>query len=131
MSHSERDDDLRRLRELKNAMNALIPVPCSIAEDQGIRQTPSYRMLEVEFDRIFGKYGFNPSIFKDSERAGSKRNAAKQIKQSAKRRELRAVVRSVRSILISIRWMTSDNFFKQIIFLAEYKNGPKRPVFIA
>jgi hypothetical protein len=90
MSHSERHDDLRRLRELKSAMNALIPVPCSIAEVEAIRQTADYRTLEIEFDRIFAKYGFNSAIFKDSERAGSKRNAARQIKRYAKRSAKRA-----------------------------------------
>jgi hypothetical protein len=85
MSHSQRDSDIWKLRQLSQAMHVQFPQPCSAEEVNRIMQSPAYVELKSEFDRIFSKYGFNPNIFKDNERAGSKRSVTRKIKTSLKR----------------------------------------------
>lgn len=90
MSHSTRDIDLRRMRQLARAKSELIPKPCSADVADSIMRSPAYSELQAKFDQIFAKYGCNPSIFHDSERAGSKRAVGRKIKEAARRNEKRA-----------------------------------------
>lgn len=90
MSHSERDNDIRKLRQLFRAKSALVPVPCTLEQCERIYRSPAYRRLQAEFEQLFSKYGFNPDIFKDNERAGSKRDVTKKIKDALRRKTKRS-----------------------------------------
>ena len=100
MSHSKRDSDLRKMRQLAQAKSALIPQPCPSEEVEKIRLTPAYVALQADFDRLFAKYGFNPDIFKDNERAGSKRVVTRKIKDVVKRNDKRSEKQCVRLDLL-------------------------------
>ncbi|PTU73460.1 hypothetical protein [Pseudomonas mangrovi] len=90
MSASERDQDLWEMREISKTKRALFPRPCSPEQEQCIRSSEQYKSLQAKFDAIFIKYGNNPNIFKDSERANSKRNSGKIIKCTVNRSKKRA-----------------------------------------
>jgi hypothetical protein len=90
MSHSARDNDFRKLRQLSHAKSALIPIGCSLEDAERIMQSPAYLELQAGFDRLLAQYGFNPEIFKDNERAGSKRAVARKIKDATRRNEKRS-----------------------------------------
>ena len=91
MSTSERDKDIWKLRQLTKAKNELFAYPCSQEEEAAVRRSAKFVALQAEFDALFQQYGNNPSIFKESERAGSKRGVTKKIRaagnRSAKRSE--------------------------------------------
>ena len=96
MSHSQRDGDLRKLRQLSQAKGALIPVPCAAEVAERIRRSPAYAALQAEFDCLFAKYGSNPEIFKDNERAGSKRGVTRKIKDAVHRSQKRSEKQAAR-----------------------------------
>ncbi len=85
MSTSERDKDLWKLRQLTKAKNELFTYPCSQEEAAAVRGSARFVALQAEFDALFQKYGNNPSIFKDNERAGSKRGVTKKIRAAVNR----------------------------------------------
>lgn len=91
MSASQRDQDIRKLRQIAKAKNALFNRPCSIAEESAVRMSAPFLALQTEFDSLFRRYGNNPSIFKEDERAGSKRQVAKKIKDAVKRSSKRSL----------------------------------------
>lgn len=78
------------MRKISKAQKALFPRPCSPEQEQCIRSSEQYKSLQAKFDAIFIKYGNNPNIFKDSERANSKRNSGKTIKCTVHRSQKRA-----------------------------------------
>ncbi|OYU45485.1 MAG: hypothetical protein CFE44_07265 [Burkholderiales bacterium PBB4] len=90
MGHSERDKDLRKMRQLAHAKSALIPKPCPLEDADRIMRSAAYVKLQTDFDRLFAKYGFNAEIFKDNERAGSKRTVTRKIKNAVRRSEKRS-----------------------------------------
>jgi hypothetical protein len=90
MSTSERDQDLWEMRKISKAQRALFPRPCSPEQEQLIRSSEQYKSLQAKFDAIFIKYGKNTNIFKDSERANSKRSSGKNIKFAVYRSQKRA-----------------------------------------
>ncbi|WP_162615854.1 hypothetical protein [Solilutibacter oculi] len=96
MSRSQRDSDIRKLRQLSQAKSALIPVPCLAVEVERIRRSPAYTKLQADFDRLFAKYGSNPDIFKENERAGSKRGVTRKIKDSLRRSQKRSEKQTLR-----------------------------------
>lgn len=53
-------------------------------------RSPDYLALQAGFDRLFAKYGYNPEIFKDNERAGSKRAVTRKIKIATRRNDKRS-----------------------------------------
>jgi hypothetical protein len=85
MSASQRDKNIRKLRQIAKAKKALFNRPCSVAEEAVVRLSAPFVALQTEFDSLFQRYGNNPSIFKDDERAGSKRKVMKKIKDAVKR----------------------------------------------
>lgn len=95
-----RDNDICKLRQLWQAKNALIPKPCSSVEVERIYRSTEYRTLQLEFDRLFTTYGYNPEIFKDNERAGSKRDSTRKIKSVLKRGEKRSVKQRLRGEIV-------------------------------
>lgn len=99
MSASRRDRDIRKLRQIAKAKNALFTCPCSRKEAATVRLSVRFVALQAEFDALFLRYGNNPSIFKDSMRAGSKRNAAKKALHILKRNRKRSVKQKFRSKL--------------------------------
>ena len=58
-------------------------------------RSPEYLALQAEFNRLFEKYGFNPEIFKENERAGSKRAVTRKIKDAIRRNEKRSEKQSL------------------------------------
>lgn len=108
MSHSDRDSDVRKLRQLARAKSALIPQPCSAEEVERIKRSPAYLALQADFDRLFEKYGFNPDIFNDNERSGSKRAVTRKIKDAVKRSSKRSDKQRVRRDLQSPDGKASD-----------------------
>lgn len=97
MSTSERDRDLWKLRQLTKAKNALFAVPCSPEQEAAVRKSARFIALQAEFDALFQKYGNNSSIFKENERAGSKRNVTKKIKDAVTRSAKRSAKQKQRS----------------------------------
>jgi hypothetical protein len=96
MSRSERDSDIRKLRRLSQAKNALVPTPCSAQEAERVRCSAAYQALQSAFDELFAKYGSNPEIFKDNERAGSKRAVTRKIKNAVRRGAKRSAKQRLR-----------------------------------
>ncbi|MEH0168669.1 hypothetical protein [Roseateles microcysteis] len=108
MSHSERDNDLRKMRQLAHAKSALIPTPCSLEDAERIMRSAAYVKLQMDFDLLFAKYGFNAEIFKGNERAGSKRAVTRKIKDAVRRNEKRSEKQSARRELAGPIEGTSD-----------------------
>ena len=108
MSHSDRDSDIRKLRQLSHAKKSLIPQSCSAEDAERVMCSPDYLALQMEFDCLFAKYGSNPDIFKDNERAGSKRAVARKIKDAVKRSDKRSEKQRVRISLQSSDSSLSD-----------------------
>ena len=73
-----------------------------------IMRSPAYLALQTEFDRLFKKYGLNPKIFKDNERAGSKRLVTRKIKDAVKRGEKRSEKQRERASLALSNGVASD-----------------------
>jgi hypothetical protein len=99
MSRSERDSDIRKLRQLSQAKSSLIPRPCSTEEVGRIMRSAAYQAMQLEFDRVFAKYGSNPEIFKDNERASSKRSVTRKIKSAVTRSNKRSAKQLLRGEL--------------------------------
>lgn len=108
MSRSTRENDIRKLRKLGQAKSALIPLPCPSERVAEIIGTPAYMALQQEFDRLFVKYGCNPDIFKDNERAGSKRVVTKKIKDAIRRSDKRSEKQSMRNEVDESAGTSSD-----------------------
>ncbi len=72
-------------------------------------RSADYVAMQAEFDQLFAKYGSNPNIFKDNERAGSKRSVAKKIKQAVKRSDKRSARNRLHSELSSPIGETRDS----------------------
>lgn len=88
MSLSKRDRDLRKLRQLAKARNALFPGPCSRQEEAAVRGSAEFRALQAEYDALAIKYTYNEYnafLNINNYRDNSRRNATKRRKEAARR----------------------------------------------
>ncbi|MEZ4404912.1 MAG: hypothetical protein R3A52_00260 [Polyangiales bacterium] len=97
MSQSNRDRDLRRLRQLAKARNALFPRPCSRQEEAAVRGSAEFRALQAEVDALLAKYAHNASLNSHGDRANSRRDAARRRKEAARRRVKRSMKQEERA----------------------------------
>lgn len=78
------------MRLLTKAKNELFTYPCSKEEAVAVRGFTRFMAVQAEFDVLIQKYGNNPYIIKDSERAGSKPVVTKKIRAAVDRNKKRS-----------------------------------------
>jgi hypothetical protein len=102
MSDSRRNKDFFRLRMLSKRMSALLPSIASLDElpvQSFERTSREYQALEVEFDRIWAKYGFK-SMVMDRRRRCSTRRGNQQFQRAVSRSAKRSEKDKLRLALI-------------------------------
>ena len=62
MSDAKRSRDFWRMRQLAKAMRTLIPRSSSVATIRSAMQRPQYKSLELEFDRLWKRYGMKSDV---------------------------------------------------------------------